>query len=124
VDAKTLAPLDAAPDDLKAAFTNISFVKGDGSKGFHNFQYARAILDKVDADLKKLEQPQVTPTTVAPTQQPTPVPPTQTPAPTITPTVTAGPQAAPGASWIIWIALAAVVVIIIATLFMRRPQAS
>jgi formate-dependent nitrite reductase cytochrome c552 subunit len=122
MDRGTSAPAADAPDDFKATFTNVSFVKADGSKGFHNYQYAKAVLDKAESDLKKLEQLAPTPTTSLPT--PTPIPPTRVPEPTTTPTVAIAPQATPGANWIVWIALAIIVVAVVAVLAMRKPKAS
>lgn len=121
LDAKTQAPVDAAPDAYKAAFTNVSFVKSDGSRGFHNYPYARAILTKADSDLKNIEQPP-TPTPLPPTPvPPTPVPPPQ---PTAVPTVAAAAQAAPGTSWLIWSGLAVIVVAVLVVLMTRKPKAS
>ena len=113
MDAKTRAPGEAAPMGFKAAFTNISFVQADGSKGFHNYQYARLVLDQADKELKVIEQP---PATATPTPAPTstPEPPTPTPMPTPTP----APMVAPGSSWGIWGALAAIVGAVLALTFM------
>lgn len=121
-DAQAQIMTSTAPIEYQMAWTNISFVKNDGSLGLHNYLYAKAILDKANNDLNKLEQTPATPTSPPPT--PTPVPPTQTPEPTVTPTVAATPQPAPGANWIIWLSLAAVVVLVVAVLNARKPQKS
>jgi hypothetical protein len=121
MDTRTNAPATEAPMDFKAAFTNISFVKADSSKGFHNYQYAKAVLDEADGDLKKLEQPPA-PATVPPTIEPTATPvPTATLAPTATPEP---PRGDPGTSWAIWGGLAAVVVIFLGVLYLRKPKTS
>jgi len=124
IDAKTQAPTDAAPDSFKAAFTNISFVQADGSKGLHNYPYAKAILAKADSDLKTLDQPTATPTSIPPTPEPpTPVP-TPTPLPTVAPTVTLAPQAASGTNWFVWLGLATIVIVVLVAVAARRPKAS
>jgi len=120
LDAKTQAPADAAPEGFKATFTNISFVKSDGSQGFHNYEYAKSILAKADSDIKTLEQPPATPTSPPPPPTPTPMPPTATPAPTAAP----APQAVPEINLLLWLGLAVIVVIVLITLAMRKPKAS
>jgi predicted CXXCH cytochrome family protein len=122
IDAKTQAPADTAPDSFKAAFTNISFVKADGSKGFHNYSYAKAILAKADSDLKTLDQPTATPTSVPPT--PEPPTPTPEPLPTVAPTAAPAPQAAPGTNWLVWLGLAAIVIVVLVLVATRKPKAS
>ena len=124
IDSKTQAPADAAPDSFKSAFTNVSFVEADGSKGFHNNPYAKAILAKADSDLKTLDQPAATPTSVPPTPEPpTPVP-TPEPLPTAAPTVAPAPQAAPGTNWLVWLGLAAIVIVVLVAVTTRKPKAS
>lgn len=44
-----------ASDIYKRAYSNLTFVEMDKSKGIHNIPYTEAILDKIDADLKLLE---------------------------------------------------------------------
>jgi hypothetical protein len=122
VDAKTQSPADAAPDNFKVAFTNISFVKADGSKGFHNYPYAKAILAKADSDLKTLDQPTATPTPVPPT--PEPPTPTPTPPPTAIPTAAPAPQAASGVNWFVWLGLATIVIVVLVAVATRKPKAS
>jgi len=39
------AAADKEADAYKTAFTNYTFVEADGSKGFHNYAYAKAILE-------------------------------------------------------------------------------
>jgi hypothetical protein len=120
LDAKTKAPAEASPLGFKAAFTNLSFVKADGSQGFHNYSYAKAVLDQADKDLKNIEQPPATPT---PTSTPAP---TETPAPTptLTPTPIPAPTAAPGSSWFIWGALTAIAIIVVGLLYTQKPKMS
>jgi len=55
-----LADADAAKRDTAAvwviyerALRNLKFVRNDGTNGIHNNEYAIAILDTVEADLKK-----------------------------------------------------------------------
>ena len=123
IDAKTQVPADAAPDSFKAAFTNISFVKADGSRGFHNYLYTKAILAKADSDLRTLDQPTATPTPVPPTPEPpTPVP-TLTPLPTAIPTAVLV-QAASGTNWLVWLGLATIVIVVLVAVATRRPKAS
>jgi predicted CXXCH cytochrome family protein len=120
IDAQTQAPADAAPDSFKAAFTNISFVKADGSKGFHNYPYTKAILAKADRDLKSLDEPTATPVPPTP-EPPTPVP---TPLPTVTPTVAPMPQVTSEVNWLVWLGLATVVIVVLVAVAARGPKAS
>ncbi len=46
VKAQLDAATDKESDAYKAAYTNYTFVAADGSKGIHNYQYAKAILQK------------------------------------------------------------------------------
>jgi predicted CXXCH cytochrome family protein len=124
MDAKTQAPADTAPESFKAAFTNISFVKADGSKGFHNYPYAQAILAKADSDLKTLDQPTATPTSIPPTPEPPTLTPTPEPLPTAAPTAAPASQAAPGANWFVWLGLATIVIIVLVVVASRKPKAS
>ena len=124
IDGKTQAPADAAPDSFKAAFTNVSFVKADSSKGFHNYQYARAILTKADSDLKTLDQPTATPTSIPPTPEPPAPTPTLAPLLTVVPTVALAPQAASGTNWLVWLGLATIVIVVLVVVATRRPTAS
>jgi len=115
------APTENAPDKFRAAFTNLSFVKADGSKGLHNYEYAQSILAQADRDLKLIEQPSAPTPTFTPLP-PTPVLPTPIPSPTLSPTPMPPPQPAPEAGWLMWLSLAVVVAIVVLVLFIRKPR--
>lgn len=100
------------------ALTNISFAESEGSLGIHNYEYARAILDKAAEQLAFAAIP--------PTPTPTPEP-TATPVPTPTPvrlppTPTPVPPPSGGTSWPVWFGVVGVIAVAIIVLIGRIPK--
>lgn len=52
---KSNANLAKAKAEYDIAYTNLEFVKNDGSYGFHNYEYAKAILKSVEERLSSFE---------------------------------------------------------------------